>query len=421
MNRIINYLRDAIGGVLSYFGQTKLRTSLTLLGITVGVSSIIAIMTVLATFEKSYDGLVSDMKTNVFYITKDNPVQISFGGSGRGDRNKPNITWSEYEQLKRSLSLTKNISATVAEEPSERTISVGKNELNNKLTSFWGGDAAILSLNKYEIVSGRNLNQQDIDNSTRVALIGYDIKEELFPYSDPIGETIKIDNLPFQVIGLLAPKGEMLGQSMDAMIGVPISTFLQYFSGRNWRRADIMLILESESMDTVDAATDEAVGVFRAIRKIPPGAENNFYIATNDQLMDTFGDFAGSLTLFIGLVAGISLLVAGIGIANIMLVSLTERIKEIGVRKALGARKIDIFLQFLIEAILISLLGGIVGIILGLAFGNVVAFFLGQDPVIPLNWVFYSIQICASMGIIFGLYPAIKASNLNPIDSMRYD
>ena len=126
-------------------------------------------------------------------------------------------------------------------------------------------------------------------------------------------------------------------------------------------------------------------------------------------------------TILIGLIAGISLLVAGIGIANIMLVSLTERIKEIGIRKALGARRVDIFLQFLIEAVLISIIGGIVGIILGLSFGNVVALFLEQDPVIPFNWVFYSIQICASMGIIFGLYPAIKASRLNPIDSMRYE
>ena len=213
----------------------------------------------------------------------------------------------------------------------------------------------------------------------------------------------------------------MLGQSMDSMIGIPITSFLQYFRGRSHYGEGLQLILESESMDDLDAATDEAIGAFRAIRKIPPGSENNFYIATNDQLMDTFGDFTKYLQMFIGLVAGISLLVAGIGIANIMLVSLTERIKEIGVRKALGARKIDIFLQFLIEATLISVIGGIVGIIIGLLFGNVVAYFLQQDPVIPFNWVWYSIQICASMGIIFGLYPAIKAANLNPIDSIRYE
>ena len=137
--------------------------------------------------------------------------------------------------------------------------------------------------------------------------------------------------------------------------------------------------------------------------------------------MDTFGEFTSYLTTFIGLITGISLLVAGIGIANIMLVSLNERIKEIGIRKAMGARRSDIFMQFLIEAILISILGGLVGIVLGLSFGNIVALFLEQDPVIPFDWVFYSIQICASMGIIFGLYPAIRASRLNPIDSMRYD
>ena len=190
-------------------------------------------------------------------------------------------------------------------------------------------------------------------------------------------------------------------------------------SSENWK--DFIKHRENVLLENIDNATDEAIGVFRAIRKIPPGQPNNFYIATNDQLMDTFGEFTSYLTTFIGLITGISLLVAGIGIANIMLVSLNERIKEIGIRKALGARRSDIFMQFLIEAILISILGGLVGIVLGLSFGNIVALFLEQDPVIPFDWVFYSIQICASMGIIFGLYPAIRASRLNPIDSMRYD
>jgi putative ABC transport system permease protein len=341
---------------------------------------------------------------------------------GSRSRNKPPITWSEYEQLKRSLELTTSMAAAVSEEPSDRTISVGKNELKNRITSFWGSDGDMLSLNKYELeFGGRNLLEADMNNSSRVAIIGSDIKDELFPYSDPLGKEIKIDNIPFEVIGITQPKGEMLGQSLDSMIGIPISTYLKYFGNKGWRRTDLQLILESESMATLDAATDEAIGVFRAIRKIPPGKDNNFYIATSDQLMDTFGEFTGYISIFIGLVAGISLLVAGIGIANIMLVSLTERVKEIGIRKALGARRIDIFLQFLIEAVLISVIGGIVGIILGISFGNVVAIILEQDPTIPLNWVFYSLQICASMGIIFGLYPAIKASKLNPIDSMRYE
>lgn len=420
MNRIINYLFDVVRGVLFYFSQTKLRTALTLLGITVGVSSIIAIMTVLATFEKATDQIVADVRTNVFYITRENPIQVSFGNNSKWARNKPKITWSEYEQLKRSLKLIKNMSAVVSEEPSDRTISVGKKEFKSRIQSFWAADGDMLSLYKYDIVDGRNIQEVDITNRSRVAIVGSDIKNELFPFRNPVGETLKIDNIPFEIIALTEEKGEIGGQSMDSMIGIPISTYLKYFGGR-WNRTDLQLVLESESIDNVDNATDEAIGVFRAIRKIPPGDPNNFYIATNDQLMDTFGEFTGYLKTFVGLITGISLLVAGIGIANIMLVSLNERIKEIGIRKALGARRSDIFLQFLIEAILISLLGGAVGIILGLSFGNVVALFLDQSPVIPFDWVFYSLQICASMGIIFGLYPAIKASKLNPIDSMRYD
>ena len=422
MNRVFNYLIDAVGGVLLYFGQTKLRTALTLMGITVGVSSIIAIMTVLATFEKQTEMLVSDMKTNIFYITKDNPIDIQFGPSVGRKGRIPRITWDEYEQLKRTLTLTTNMAATTTEEPSDRTISVGKEELTSRVASFWGSDGDVLSVSKYDILDGRNIQDIDVENSRRVAIVGYYIKEQLFPYSNPVGQSIEIDNIPFEIIALTEPKGELLGQNMDSMIGIPISTFLKYFGTKGWGgRPDLQLILEAESMDSLADATDEAIGVFRAIRKIPPGDPNNFYIATNDQLMDTFGSFTSSLSIFVGLIAGISLLVAGIGIANIMLVSLTERIKEIGIRKALGARRIDIFLQFLIEAILISLLGGVVGIILGLSFGSIVAIFLQQEPVIPFDWVFYSLQICASMGIIFGLYPAIRASRLNPIDSMRYD
>ena len=391
MNRIINYLVDAIGGVLFYFGQTKLRTALTLMGITVGVSSIIAIITVLETFEQSTESLVADMKTNIFYITKDNPVQVQFGNdAGWGKRKIPRITWDEYEQLKRNLTLVTNMAATTTEEPSDRTISVGKEVLKSWLASFWGSDGDVLSVSKYDILDGRNIQDVDIENASRVAIVGYYIKEQLFPYSNPVGQNIEIDNIPFEIIALTEPKGELLGQNMDSMIGIPISTYLKYYGGKGWRgRPDLQLILEAESMDTLEDATDEAIGVFRAIRKIPPGEPNNFYIATNDQLMDTFGSFTSSIKIFVGLVAGISLIVAGIGIANIMLVSLTERIKEIGIRKALGARRVDIFLQFLIEAILISILGGIVGIILGLSFGNVVAIFLEQDPVIPYEWVFY--------------------------------
>ena len=420
MNRLINYLFDVVRGVLFYFSQTKLRTALTLLGITVGDSSIIAIMTVLATFEKSTEQVVADVRTNVFYITRENPIEVSFGNNNKWTRNKPKITWSEYEQLKRSLKLIKNMSAVVSEEPSDRTFSVGKKEFKSRLQSFWAADGDMLSLYKYDIVDGRNIQNVDIQNRSRVAIIGSAIKDVLFPYANPVGKEIKIDNIPFEIIALTDEKGEIAGQSMDSMVGIPISTYLKYFGGR-WNRTDLQLVLESDSIENIDNATDEAIGVFRAIRKIPPGQPNNFYIATNDQLMDTFGEFTSYLTTFIGLITGISLLVAGIGIANILLVSLNERIKEIGIRKALGARRSDIFMQFLIEAILISVLGGLVGIVLGLSFGNIVALFLEQEPVIPFEWVFYSLQICASMGIIFGLYPAIRASKLNPIDSMRYD
>ena len=216
MNRIINYLFDVVRGVLFYFSQTKLRTALTLLGITVGVSSIIAIMTVLATFEKSTEQVVAEVRTNVFYITRENPIEVSFGNNNKWTRNKPKITWSEYEQLKRSLKLIKNMSAVVSEEPSDRTFSVGKKEFKSRLQSFWAADGDMLSLYKYDIVDGRNIQNVDIQNRSRVAIIGSAIKDELFPYANPVGKEIKIDNIPFEIIALTDEKGEVVQVSYES-------------------------------------------------------------------------------------------------------------------------------------------------------------------------------------------------------------
>ena len=423
MNRIINYLVDAIGGVLFYFGQTKLRTALTLMGITVGVSSIIAIMTVLETFEQSTESLVADMKTNIFYITKDNPVQVQFGNdAGWGKRKIPRITWDEYEQLKRNLSLVTNMAATTTEEPSDRTISVGKEELKSRLASFWGSDGDVLSVSKYDILDGRNIQDVDIENASRVAIVGYYIKEQLFPYSNPVGQNIEIDNIPFEIIALTEPKGELLGQNMDSMIGIPISTYLKYYGGKGWRgRPDLQLILEAESMDTLEDATDEAIGVFRAIRKIPPGEPNNFYIATNDQLMDTFGSFTSSIKIFVGLVAGISLIVAGIGSANIMLVSLTERIKEIGIRKALGAPPSSIKLIIVLESVFVTAISGYVGLLLGGAVLN--SFDLEDywitDPGVSTSLVIGATFTLILAGLIAAYVPANRAASIKPIVALR--
>ena len=199
---------------------------------------------------------------------------------------------------------------------------------------------------------------------------------------------------------------------------IPISVYIQRFSNR-WTSLGINV--EAESTELYEKTMDEVIGLMRVIRKVPPEEENDFEIISNEELMETFAGFTGGIKLFAGAVSVIALLVAGIGIMNIMLVSVTERIKEIGIRKAIGATKRDILTQFLMEAVFLSQFGGIVGVILGIAGGNLIALVLKVPAVVPMDWAFYGMAVCSFIGIGFGIYPAWRAANLDPIESLRFE
>jgi putative ABC transport system permease protein len=395
--------------------QNKLRSILTLLGISIGVFSVIGVMTAIRTLESSVNSQLDILGTNTFTINKSPAIQIHGPGGDRKIRQRKNITYAHYEEMKRKAKLPLRVS--VLDGTSERNIRYKDKSLKKSAELNGADEWALRSINTY-LADGRNFTPDDIRFSRNVTILGPDIVDILFPFEDPLGKAIKIKGIDYTVIGVTERKGQAFGRSQDYFVLIPISLYIQRFSSK-W--TSLGIVFEAESADMYEKTMDEAIGLMRVVRKVPVGEENDFSIISNEELMETFSGFTGGIKIFAGSVSVIALLVAGIGIMNIMLVSVTERIKEIGIRKAIGATKRDILSQFLMEAIFLSQFGGVVGVILGIAGGNVVAIVLDVPAVVPMDWAFYGMAVCSLIGIGFGIYPAWRAANLDPIESLRFE
>lgn len=408
-----NTLKESFRMAVDALRDNKLRSILTLLGIAIGVFSVIGVMTAIRTMESSITSGLNVFGTNTFMIQKYPAIQI--GPHSRGKyRNRKNITYSQFEDLKEKAVLPKLV--TVIDGTGGKSIRY-KDEKTKGVYLYGGGVGSLRTLNAF-IDDGRDLTQQDVDHYRRVVILGMDAVDQLFPFEDPMGKTISVDGLDFDVIGVLERMGELFGQSQDNYILIPMTNYLQRFADR---RTSLAITIEAQSAELYDKTMDEAIGVLRAIRKVEPGAENDFEVSSNAELIETFSSFTAVVKLFALAVSVIALVVAGIGIMNIMLVSVTERIKEIGIRKAIGATRRDILIQFLAEAVFLSQFGGIVGVLLGLAGGNLVAMLLNVPAKIPFDWVIIGLVVCSVIGIGFGIYPAYKAAKLDPIDALRYE
>ena len=408
-------IREGFRMAIEAIRQNKLRSILTLLGISIGVFSVIGVMTAIRTLESSVNSQLDILGTNTFTINKSPAIQIHGPGGDRKIRQRKNITYAHYEEMKRKAKLPLRVS--VLDGTSERNIRYKDKSLKKSAELNGADEWALRSINAY-LADGRNFTPDDIRFSRNVTILGPDIVDILFPFEDPLGKVIKIKGIDYTVIGVTERKGQAFGQSQDYFVLIPISLYIQRFSNK-W--TSLGIVFEAESADMYEKTMDEAIGLMRVVRKVPVGEENDFSIISNEELMETFAGFTGGIKIFAGSVSVIALLVAGIGIMNIMLVSVTERIKEIGIRKAIGATRRDILTQFLMEAIFLSQFGGVVGVILGIAGGNVVAIVLDVPAVVPMDWAFYGMAVCSLIGIGFGIYPAWRAANLDPIESLRFE
>ena len=391
----------------------KLRSTLTLLGISVGIFSVISVMTAIKTLESSIESGLNVFGTNTFLITKDPAIQ--FGGNEKY-RNRKNIDLDQYLQLKERAKLPILVSG--GDETERVRVVTYKDKKTKQAPRVSGGDSGTLRTVNTYIADGRNLTEEDVHLSRSVCIIGADVVDILFPFEDPLGKVIQLQGINFTVVGVTERQGQSFGQSQDNYVFMPVTTFLQRFRGKSY---SLGITVESESSEMYSETLDEVIGVLRAIRKVPPGEENNFEITTNDELMETFGTFTGSIKIFAFSISVIALIVAGIGIMNIMLVSVTERIKEIGIRKAIGATRSHILFQFLTESVFLCQIGGIIGVIFGVAAGNIISLVAKVPAVIPFDWAIYGVISCSIIGIGFGSYPAWRAANLDPVESMRFE
>jgi putative ABC transport system permease protein len=402
-------LKAAFGSLRS----NKLRSSLTVLGIVIGIFSIISISTVITMLQNSISEGLSMLGKNTFQIQKFPAIQQ--GRLSDKIRNRKNIAIEDYYRLKEMLQEAKLVGA---EQWQFGKLFKSQWDETNANIQLAGVTPEAVMNNAWIVAEGRAINQDDLDRNKRVCVLGADVINKLFKRVNPIGQEVKVDGLRLTVIGVFAPQGEMFGQSRDGFVSMPLSTFQAKY-GKTSRSVNITVMAHSAVIynQTIDAA----IGYMRTIRKVPPGEENDFDIFSNESLIAQVGQITQYVRLGAIVVAFIALLAAGVGIMNIMLVSVTQRTREIGIRKAIGAKKRNILFQFIIEAITLCQFGGIIGIVLGVAAGNMAGKFLKAAPTLPLDWVLAGIALCVLVGVGFGTYPAWKAANLDPIEALRYE
>ncbi len=407
-------LRESLIMALSAIRGSKLRSVLTLLGVAVGVFSIISVMTAVGVLRNSIEEGITQLGANTFQMQK---FPAGFGGNNRGQfRNRKNITYEQALMVRDRATLAEAVG--IEGWRFGRLIQWGGNKTNPNV--FVAGENPDgIATNDWVIERGRTLSPTDLEMTRPVIILGNPVVEKLFPpYVDPIGESVRIDGAIYQVIGTLESKGGALGGNQDNLVIIPITTFFQKYGKDD---VDIHIMVKALNREVMDDAIEQSRMILRAARNVAPGAEDDFGYFSNDSLVKEFNEFTLYLRLGVLLISSISLLAAGVGIMNIMLVSVTERTKEIGVRKSIGAQKRDILSQFMIEAIILCQIGGIIGIVLGVLGGNVVGILLEVPAVIPWEWVGIGLLTCSVVGFVFGVYPAWKAANLDPIEALRFE
>jgi putative ABC transport system permease protein len=297
-----------------------------------------------------------------------------------------------------------------------QTIQYGSLKTNPSV-SIAGEEPEGIPTNNWTIKEGRSLSEDDMRHSTFVVILGDDVAKKLFPHGGAVGSEVRVGNERYQVIGTFDQKGSSLGGNSDNFVVVPLSTFLNDYG----KLRSIHIMINAKNAEVYDDCVEEARMLLRTIRNVAPGEEDDFTIFSNDSLIDTFNNFTLYVKMGVGFISFISLLAAGVGIMNIMLVSVTERTKEIGIRKAIGAQRSNILAQFITEAVVLCQMGGILGIVLGVLGGNITALAFHFPPVFPLNWALIGFALTTFVGVVFGVYPAWKAANLDPIESLRYE
>jgi putative ABC transport system permease protein len=408
-------VRESFRMAMSALAAHKLRSALTLLGVLVGVFSIIVVMTAMRVMQNNIEQEISQLGSQTFMVQK--WPAVYFGGPEGFEKywRRKDITLAQGIEVERKATLARAVGIETAFWGGQIETRYKKTAPNVQLL---GETPASFRSRNWVLGEGRLLLDMDVDGGRNVCVLGHGLAKSVFPRGSPVGERLKIDGINYSVVGVLEAKGGALGGDQDNFAVMPITTGLNRY-GRYYR--SLTLLVQAPDSATYDDTVEQVRGILRAVRKVPPGKEDDFEIASNDSMISQFNTFTMAVRIGVMVVSSIALLAAGVGIMNIMLVSVTERTREIGIRRAVGAKRRNIMVQFIMEAVVICEVGGAAGVCLGILGGNATAYYLKLAPVIPVDWIVIGLIMCSIVGIVFGTYPAYKAANLDPIESLRYE
>jgi putative ABC transport system permease protein len=393
----------------------KLRSALTILGVSVGVVTVIFMVSIIQGLNKAFADQIESLGSNTIFVSKFAP---SFGRPpGPEEIHRKDLTMDDAEALRTEAPSIVGVS------PIHRMLAatVRYQDKQTDTPILFGVTPYYEFVHSQYVASGRFVNDIDIQDRSNVVIIGVDVKQALFPYEDPVDKEVRVEGNPYRVIGVMEPLGNFFGQSRDNSIFIPITTFNKYYPDRPFPEVVFFVIVRPRSRAFVKSAMDEIRDILRRRRRVPLDAPDNFGISSQDSLLDVYNQLTGATALVLTSISFVALMIGGIGVMNIMLVSVTERTKEIGVRKAVGATKLNILSQFLIEAVVLTAIGGLAGLVVGEIASLLMNKYSPLPAYVPLWAIGVGIGISAAVGIIFGLWPAWKAARLNPIDALRWE